>query len=219
MIEFSERTDLEAGVETVESLRILRRKRSVSPNDFDVTGDVSEYLTPDAKNRLSEIETIDDVFREISWLAQERFNPKSEDGRNARLKIDSILTYGRAAERSQYFGFPEYIRRTLALGSGFEVQINGVPEEELKEQRNVVVQRFSKLGYDFTRFGWSCFQRDNKIEEKNLRRVFEEAREKLLPKMKQAFAVDFSPNYKIAVEKKDEYWLNWVSGSTSGFLQ
>lgn len=224
--EFSESSDRQAGAKLILYERAWYKKGELSRQpdrriripDFDVAGDVNRYLSDLDKEevRRNSIRTRSDAMYTLTDL-KEQFNPDTPDGDFLIRKIRSLKARSRAQERMGTFTFDQYLEETMGLDCDSVVAPSLVPEQDIDNQHAKVEEVFSRLGFDYTRYGWEKFVAENSLSGQAMVTQFQEFAEDLAPVMRQAIGLDLKPNYELEKVEEPAYWVCWVSGDSNGY--
>lgn len=223
MTEFSDRAQRQVGAELVEHFRTLKlRGGNMNPVDFDGAGDMSRYLTPGAKRKIVDIreknddaEVRQETLYQISCL-EDRFDVSTPDGEFGIKQIRAVVTWAEALGRIRHTPYVQEIVEELGLDPQSLFVLTEVPDEIIEAQSKIVAKVFYDCGYEFSRRGLQRYRRDHVIKirygDEEIKKTFGEAKERLVPKMRDALGLTYIPSVDMEFVKEDKYFKVWVRG-------
>lgn len=141
--------------------------------------------------------------------ARDAINPSTEEERLIKAKLHAS-TYLLRALMGERIEFGEYLKNT----TGVEPQT--IPEEYLEGLREEAVERFGRLGYEYTEEGQDRFLKDNRITAAEAVLHFDAAVERTLPGYLSWLGLEAQVQYRKVEASKDAYWAAWVSTDRDG---
>lgn len=227
MIEFTERTDRQAGIELIEYLRILRDVGdNFNPLDYDRAGEVLRYLTNGSRNRIASIRALSDkslikqeTLYQISCL-EDRFNPISPDGQFGIKKVRAILTWAESLGRIRRPTFVQEMVEELGLDPQTFFVMTEVPEDTIEDQVKRTKDAYINCGYKFEKKDLRRYRKDHAFQtrygQEEIERTFHEAKDRLVPIMRDSLGVSYIPEFKTEFVQEDKYFKVWSSADSNG---
>lgn len=229
MIEYSPISEVECGALAVELFRVWNqgeevRKRGRLPSallDYDVSGDVKQYLSDEARQQLLRvpISSRREATYALTKLAQD-FEDGSETAEYARAKIEAAVEFAYANQR--YHPIDKYLSLTLGLQLGTPVAPRLIPEDDIEKASEQAAAALKRCGFEYTSDGWRGFYNEQKlvdskgnVAKEEVERQFRESEAVMVPIMQRTIEMDIAPEYTVKFVDEDVYWGNWTSADSN----